>query len=282
MRTIIFALLAITLCAPARAQDKVSDENLAEAKAAFAAGKAAYERGDYPTAIQQFQRANLLAPAPSLSYNIGHAYEKMGHYHDAVMAYERYLQLVGEPQNDQDKKFQADLRQKIASLKGKPDAAAPPPVETTPQPAYPPTYSPGYYYPYGGTYSPYVYNPAAAQPSRDLQLKRLHGQRRRAIALIVVGSVLTVAGLAIAADGFINPHEDDGSGVLTFGAANWTEDFFGISGLIVGLTLWPVGAASYVKSNRQIRTLEAQEAAEKRPREPEPQTFLFHSPVFHF
>ncbi len=67
-------------------------DDLQEAKSAFADGRAAFERGDYERALQMFQRADVLAPAPSLSYNIGKTYEKLGRYKEAVKAFERYLE----------------------------------------------------------------------------------------------------------------------------------------------------------------------------------------------
>ena len=104
MKTLVALTVALTFTvaqvAPAYA------DALDEAKAAFAAGKAAFERGDWDTALTQFQRANQLAPAPSLSYNIGKTYEKMGRFHDAAVSYQKYLDQVGPPQNDDDKKFQ--------------------------------------------------------------------------------------------------------------------------------------------------------------------------------
>src|ERR1700747_3288737 len=95
----------------------VRADNLEEAKAAFAAGKQAFERGEYEAALKQFQRANLLAPAPSLSYNIGKTYEALGRFNDAALAYERYLELAGTPQTDEDKQFQETLRARIQADK---------------------------------------------------------------------------------------------------------------------------------------------------------------------
>src|SRR4051812_33899733 len=60
-----------------------------EAKKAFLDGKAAYERGEYELALQLFQRAALIAPAPSLYYNIGMAYERLQRYEDSAIAFEK-------------------------------------------------------------------------------------------------------------------------------------------------------------------------------------------------
>ncbi|HZS39646.1 MAG TPA: tetratricopeptide repeat protein, partial [Polyangia bacterium] len=61
------------------------------AKAHFAAGKQAFERGEYETALAEFQQANAIAPAPSLLYNMGKTYEALGRYKDAAFAFDRYL-----------------------------------------------------------------------------------------------------------------------------------------------------------------------------------------------
>src|SRR5437879_9285335 len=135
---------------------------LDEAKAAFAQGKVAFEKGDWNTALDQFMRANQLAPAPSLSYNIGKTYEKMGRNRDAVIWFEKYLELAGAPKDDDDRKFQDELRARIASDKATPDHApdrAPAPAPTgkqaQPQPAPPPQSYPYYYQ----QQAPYYGNP---------------------------------------------------------------------------------------------------------------------------
>src|SRR5207249_1752529 len=121
--------IALTLVIVCLAPCTASATPLEEAKAAFAAGKVAFERGDYDGALANFQRANLLAPAPSLSYNIGSTYEKLGRYHDAVLAFERYLELAGTPQDDQEREFQTTLKARIDIDRKTPDkqVVAPPP-----------------------------------------------------------------------------------------------------------------------------------------------------------
>ena len=84
--------------------------NLEEAKQHFAAGKQAFERGEYEAALAEFQKANEIAPAPSLLYNMGKTYEALGRFKDAAYAFDRYLQDYGAPQNDEDKQFQENLR----------------------------------------------------------------------------------------------------------------------------------------------------------------------------
>src|SRR5262249_10613187 len=137
---------------------------LDEAKAAFAQGKVAFEKGDWNTALEQFMRANQLAPAPSLSYNIGKTYEKMGRNKDAVVWFEKYLELAGPPKDDDDRKFQDELRSRIATDKATPDHAPAPAPTPTPQGQpqaqvqQPPQAYPYYYQqPYYANPNPYGY-----------------------------------------------------------------------------------------------------------------------------
>jgi hypothetical protein len=131
----IFFGLVLT-CAVATAQAAPLDEG----KAAFAAGKAAFDRGDFPTALAEFQRANAIAPAPTLFYNIGVTYERMGRYRDAADAFERYLREAGSPQTDEEQRLYEDVRARAAADRNRPDAPAyAQPAYTQPaytQPAY--------------------------------------------------------------------------------------------------------------------------------------------------
>src|SRR6266498_411358 len=101
-----------------------------DAKAAFAAGKEAFERGDYEAALQNFTRANQLVPAPSLQYNIGNCHERLGHYRDAAASFERYLELAGPGSTDDEKDFQDKLRARIVANKKRAEQAQPPPPPT--------------------------------------------------------------------------------------------------------------------------------------------------------
>src|SRR5262245_31511789 len=97
-------LLVCLLATPALAQ--VPEE----AKRAFTDGKAAFDAGDYEKALALFQRADAIAPAPNLSYNIGNCLERMGRFMEAADAFQRYLQLKGAPQDDEDRQFQDKVR----------------------------------------------------------------------------------------------------------------------------------------------------------------------------
>src|SRR5262245_13080861 len=130
-----------------------------DAKAAFAAGKEAFERGDYEVALTNFQRANSLVPAPSLQYNIGNCQERLGRYREAASSFERYLELSGPPNTDDERDLQEKLRARIAANKKRAAEAQPPPPPVYQQPMYQPP-PPTYYVP-----------PTPPPPSREYLLK---------------------------------------------------------------------------------------------------------------
>jgi hypothetical protein len=244
---------------------------LDEAKAAFAQGKLAFEKGDWNTALTQFMRANQLAPAPSLSYNIGKTYEKLGRMKDAVSWFEKYLELAGPPKDDDDKKFQDELRAKIQQDRATPDQAPqppppPPPTGAPPPPTAQPPQSYPYYYqqPYYSNPNPYPYGYNPYQPMQLTRDQRLvNAKRKRATGLntLIAGSVLTVVGAGLIGGAcaltsgcdFVNASSND-----TIGAAVMLV--VGIPVIIVGPILIGVGAANYVKGNNEVRNLEREPA----------------------
>ena len=91
-------------------------------------------------------------------------------------------------------------------------------------------------------------------------------------------------GIALVADGATDPHSGctlqiTGTSSCHSGltsASNDTEDFFGATFFVIGVTLWAPGAASYVGANNQINTIMREDAAGA------PKAFLFHSPTIRF
>jgi hypothetical protein len=67
-------------------------EQAAKAKAVSA--KAAFDRGDYAVAVEQYREAYRLMPSPGLLYNLGQAYRLVGSCSEAAEAYREYLRLV--------------------------------------------------------------------------------------------------------------------------------------------------------------------------------------------
>lgn len=251
----------------------VSAAPLDEAKGHFAAGKTAFERGQYETALAEFLKAYELAPAPSLLYNMGKTYEELGRYREAASAFEKYLVDYGAPQNDEDKQFQENLRARIASDRGRPDRGGPPQQGyQPPQPqqgyqppqGYPAQPQQGYQYPpqqYPPNYYPpqqygyqYQAQPTTYRITKNDLMAEAAGRRNRAIALIVVGTVLDVIGIAVLVDGLVDAHTYDGfTGDAYIGGVNYVEDWIGASMIVVGITLWAPGIGSYARATRRMR-----------------------------
>jgi tetratricopeptide (TPR) repeat protein len=72
----------------------IDAENVARAKAESA--KAAFDRGEYKIAVENYREAYRLMPRPGLLYNLGQAYRLSGMCAEAADAYREYLRLVPE------------------------------------------------------------------------------------------------------------------------------------------------------------------------------------------
>jgi tetratricopeptide (TPR) repeat protein len=82
-------LLSILACAgPGRAQ---TPEETA-ARQEFEAGRDAYDRGSFTSALAHFERAHALQPRPELLYNVGRAADSDGQASRAIEAYASYLE----------------------------------------------------------------------------------------------------------------------------------------------------------------------------------------------
>ncbi len=91
------AALALALCAaapPAAAQTttaKPAPTGSAGARQLFGSGEAKFKAGDYAGALNDFQAADAIKAAPQAARYIGLCQDKLGHYPEAVAAYERFL-----------------------------------------------------------------------------------------------------------------------------------------------------------------------------------------------
>ena len=63
----------------------------AQARAAAASARTAFEAGDFARAATLLQQAHALEPVPELLYNLGRARERTDDLEGAIDAYERYL-----------------------------------------------------------------------------------------------------------------------------------------------------------------------------------------------
>ena len=81
----------------------------------FAAGEAAYNRGDYATAIEAWQKAYASDPRPRIQYNIYQAQERLGDLAAAAEALQRYLDEAdaSDPSYENAEARMAGLRQRM-------------------------------------------------------------------------------------------------------------------------------------------------------------------------
>ncbi|HJL20016.1 MAG TPA: tetratricopeptide repeat protein [Sandaracinaceae bacterium LLY-WYZ-13_1] len=117
------ATVALVLLAthPAHAQDP---------RELFTQGQAAYETGDYETAVESWQRAYGIDPRPLLQYNLAQAYERLGQLDRAVEAYRLYVDnTAGDDPRAQNARARiASLEQRVGNtsvhVSGGPEGAA--------------------------------------------------------------------------------------------------------------------------------------------------------------
>jgi tetratricopeptide (TPR) repeat protein len=122
-----FVLLVAT-AAPSRA-DEAED-----ARAVYALGKAAYDRGEYQEALTHFTRAYALRPAPALLFNMAQAsrLSGKGHCAEALDLYERYLERDPAPEN------RTEVEERIVQMRACASAAKPvAPLTPAPGPTVP-------------------------------------------------------------------------------------------------------------------------------------------------
>lgn len=80
-------------------------------EARIQAGRKAYSKGDYESAIEEFKAAFDIKASTAALYNIAKSYEKMGRYEDAIDYYQQYLDL------DPNATDRADIEETIRRLR---------------------------------------------------------------------------------------------------------------------------------------------------------------------
>jgi len=79
---------------PAESADRTD-----EAKALFAAGRAAFDSGRFADALDYFERSYAISKRPGLLYNIGIVRDRLRDDKRALEAYEAYLAAVPDASN---------------------------------------------------------------------------------------------------------------------------------------------------------------------------------------
>jgi tetratricopeptide (TPR) repeat protein len=124
---------------PAAAQTSADEE----ARVHFEAGRVAFSRGRYESALGSFQEAYELSQRPALLYNIGTTLDRLRRDQEAIEAFEQFLEL--DPESDLAPEVQERVR--ILRENARPDLspeavatasddadAAPPPTPSERQP----------------------------------------------------------------------------------------------------------------------------------------------------
>jgi hypothetical protein len=99
--------------------------SIADAKKHYGAGEKEYKAGDYAAALTDFQAADAIKSTPQSQRYIGLCQDKLGHYAEAVVAYEKFLAAVPKKM----KKEGEALTARVAEIKAMPAHLH---VETTP------------------------------------------------------------------------------------------------------------------------------------------------------
>ena len=117
---------------PAAAQSSADEE----ARVHFEAGRVAFSRGRYESALGSFQEAYELSQRPALLYNIGTTLDRLRRDQEAIEAFEQFLTL--SPDSDLAPEVQERVRilrenarpdlspEGVASASGEADGDAPP------------------------------------------------------------------------------------------------------------------------------------------------------------
>jgi hypothetical protein len=124
--------LALALCAasaPAAGQTTTAKPvpiGTTGARQLFSSGEAKYKSADYAGALNDFEAADAIKPAPQAARFIGLCHDKLGHYADAITAYERFLADVPAKMTSE-----ADsIKARVAEIKAMPGHLR---IDTTPE-----------------------------------------------------------------------------------------------------------------------------------------------------
>jgi len=104
---------ALVLCGALIASGPTSAQNTADDAAArkqFERGRAAFEQSNYEQAHAHFRNAYRLSHRGQLQYNIGITATRLQSNEEALVAFQSYLEEVGNPLREQ------EVRQRIAAL----------------------------------------------------------------------------------------------------------------------------------------------------------------------
>ena len=107
----IATLVLVGMASVASADAQSPDEEVGRRE--YAAGVVAYDRGDYPVALGRFTAAKEARPLPAFDFNIARCLDRLGRWHEAADAYERFLAAKPDAPNA------AELRTRMSELRAR-------------------------------------------------------------------------------------------------------------------------------------------------------------------
>jgi tetratricopeptide (TPR) repeat protein len=114
--------VAVALAALAVAGPAFADSN-EEAKAHYTIGAAAYERGDYATAVREFTASYDLSKKADILFNIARAETKLKHEPEAIARLKQYLEANPDAADLPSVKAEIEAREKALAEQQSADAA---------------------------------------------------------------------------------------------------------------------------------------------------------------
>jgi PEGA domain/Tetratricopeptide repeat len=90
-RTLLIALLAVSVVPAFAKEPKKSSSEQKEADRHFKSGVALFKEAKYKEALAEFERAYEIAPHPLVLYNIAGCHRELSNYGEAIRFYERFL-----------------------------------------------------------------------------------------------------------------------------------------------------------------------------------------------
>jgi PEGA domain len=91
MRALVLVVILGLAIGLADAAPQAPQDPREVARALVAEGHAAWDRGEWATALERYQSAFSHFPAPNLHYDLGLAYDKLGHEVEALESFQHFL-----------------------------------------------------------------------------------------------------------------------------------------------------------------------------------------------
>ncbi len=111
--------------APAKPPTTAAAGSASDAKAHYQAGEVKFKAGDFAGALPEFQAADAIKSTPHAQRYIGLCHDNLGHYADAVVAYNNFLTNVPKKMEKEGE----ELKKRVETIKAMPGRVH---LETTP------------------------------------------------------------------------------------------------------------------------------------------------------